>query len=36
MQSSDYWEEIELDSRLVNQTLDHAIKDIETAKKMDL
>jgi hypothetical protein len=27
MQSSDYWEEIKLDSRLVNQTLDHAIKD---------
>lgn len=34
-QSSNYWEEIKTDKQLITQTLDHAIKDIETAKKMD-
>lgn len=34
-QSSNYWEEIKTDKQLITQTIDHAIKDIETAKKMD-
>lgn len=34
-QSSNYWEEIKIDNQLIIQTLDHAVKDLETSKKMN-
>ena len=35
VQSNEFWEKIELDSKLVKDTIDHAKKDLATAKKMD-